>query len=48
MERMDEKGLNSKEMTGFSKNLRNAPKQRSVKLKVNFGILCKFYTGISA
>ena len=45
---MDEKGLNSKEMIGFSKILRNAPKLRSVKLKVNFGVLCKFYADISA
>ena len=48
MERMDEKGLNSKEMTGFSKNLRNAPKQRSVNLKMNFCVLCKFHAGIPA
>ena len=48
MERMDEKGLNSKEMIGFSKILRNAPKRRSVNLKVNFCVLCKFYAGIPA
>ena len=48
MERMDEKRLNSKEMIGFSKILRNAPKRRSVNLKVNFRVLCKFYAGIPA
>ena len=48
MERMDEKGLNSKEMIGFSKILRNAPKRCSVNLKVNFCVLCKFYVDIPA
>jgi hypothetical protein len=48
MERMDEKGLNSKEMIGFSKIFRNALKRRSVNFKVNFCVLCKFYAGISA
>ena len=48
MERMDEKGLNSKEMIGFSKILRNALKLRSVNLQVNIRVLCKFYAGIPA
>ena len=48
LERMDEKGLNSKEMIGFSKILRNTQKRRSVNLKVNFCVLCKFYADISA
>ena len=48
MERMDEKGLNSKDMIGFSKILRNASKRRSVNLQVNFCVLCKFYAGILA
>ena len=48
MEIMGEKGLNSKEIIGFSKILRNAPKLRSVKLKVKFCVLCKFYADISA
>ena len=48
MERMDEKGLNSKEIIGFSKILRNGMKRRSVNMKVNFCVLCKFYAGIPA
>ena len=48
MERMDEKGLNSKEMIGFSKILRNALKLRSVKLNWNYYVLCKFYADIPA
>ena len=48
MEKMDEKGLNNKEMIGFSKILRNAPKQRSVKLNWNYYVLCKFYADIPA
>jgi len=48
METMGEKGLNSKEMIGFSKIFRNASKRRSVNLQVNFCVLCKFYAGIPA
>ena len=48
MEIMDEKGLNSKEMIGFSKILRNALKLRSVNLQVNTRVLCKFYVDIPA
>lgn len=48
MERMDEKGVNSKDMIGFSKILRNASKRRSVNLQVNIRVLCKFYVDIPA
>jgi len=48
METMGEKGLNSKAMIGFSKILRNGENQRSVNLKVNFRVLCKFYADIPA
>jgi len=48
MERMDGKGLNSKEMIGFSKILRNASKRYSVKSQENYCVLCKFYADIPA
>ena len=48
METMDIKGLNSKEMIGFSKISRNASKRRSVNLHSKFRVLCKFYADIPA
>ena len=48
MERMDEKGVNSKDMIGFSKILRNASKRRSVNFRKILVVLCKFYTSILA
>ena len=48
MEIMDEKGLNSKEIIGFSKISRNGLKRRSVNLNAKFCVLCKFYARIPA
>ena len=48
MEIMDEKRLNHKEIKGFSRISRNASKQRSVNLRLDLCVLCKFCASILA